>query len=72
MNTDLPTAPVDRARILRTVAPACLAIFIADFWIGKSVAVGVLYIIPVLISPWRGSRRRVRRSCPTPSPCTRR
>lgn len=44
-------------RVLRTVVPACLAVFLADLWTPPNVAVGILYIIPVLISPWVGRRR---------------
>ena len=49
------TAPL--SKVLRTVVPACAAIFIADLWIEHSIAFGLLYIIPVLLSPWGGSRR---------------
>jgi len=44
-------------RLLRTVIPTCLAIFLADWITPDEAAIGIVYIVPVLISPWVGNRR---------------
>lgn len=49
--------PILRKRVLRTVIPACLAIFVADWMTPGEAAIGIIYIIPVLISPWVGNRK---------------
>lgn len=54
---DLGTPERERGTALRVATGLGLATLAADVWVGPEVAVGALYVVPVLVSLWLASRR---------------